>query len=373
MATDFGFYPVNTGLRYFISYNTEDAARVKPIAKALYDSGYQLWYDYGLDNEKDWERLVSENIEAAEAVIMFITAGVFKKERTLVRRQYDLAKVFGTRIVPIYIDNINAERITERFVDFWIGLKVLHGIQMSQLESLTRLVSRISHALIISSSEAPYTSELNFHSEKEPKKSVGYNRLRIGDIFSYGRYPQSDERPEPIEWRVLSVESGLALVISKYSIDNLPYHKTETDVTWEMSDLRSWLNSIFINTAFNEMERSCIQAVRLINSDNPERGTKGGNATQDKLFCLSIGEATQHFDNDDLRVAEPTVFAESHGAMRGKSWWWLRSPGYNNTRAACILRNGLIGGDGLLVTSAEISVRPVFYLNLNDASSVIDK
>ena len=48
MAHYFGFEPVEQPGSYFISYNSEDADRVAPIAKELHDRGVPVWYDRGL-------------------------------------------------------------------------------------------------------------------------------------------------------------------------------------------------------------------------------------------------------------------------------------------------------------------------------------
>ena len=49
MAADLGFQPVSSGERYFISYNTDDSARIRPIAQALNNAGVPMWYDRGLE------------------------------------------------------------------------------------------------------------------------------------------------------------------------------------------------------------------------------------------------------------------------------------------------------------------------------------
>ncbi|MDD6035308.1 MAG: DUF6273 domain-containing protein [Lachnospiraceae bacterium] len=59
-----------------------------------------------------------------------------------------------------------------------------------------------------------------------------------------------------------------------------------------------WLNSDFYRTAFSEKERASIAETLVRNADNPEYGTEGGNDTRDKVFLLSIEEATTYFDSD---------------------------------------------------------------------------
>ena len=66
-------------------------------------------------------------------------------------------------------------------------------------------------------------------------------RVTVGQSVTLGHYPQTaagDDRT-PIEWTVLDVRGGKALVISRYGLDAKPYHTEYTDVTWETCTLRA--------------------------------------------------------------------------------------------------------------------------------------
>ena len=97
-----------------------------------------------------------------------------------------------------------------------------------------------------------------------------------------------------------------------------PYNEEWTDVTWETCTLRTWLNEDFYTTAFSKKERGYIAETLVKNEDNPEYGTVGGNDTRDKVFLLSIGEATTYFDPDPdaygpARRAKVTEYAKAQG------------------------------------------------------------
>ena len=80
--------------------------------------------------------------------------------------------------------------------------------------------------------------------------------VRVGDIVKFGSYEQDKFcGADPIEWRVLAVENGRALLLSKYALEAKPYHNTDIDITWEESDLRAWLNGTFYDIAFSSSER----------------------------------------------------------------------------------------------------------------------
>ena len=198
--------------------------------------------------------------------------------------------------------------------------------------------------------------------------------VSVGDHFTFGSYPQgANGEEQPIEWRVLAVENGKALVISEKLLDCVPYNETYTDVTWETCTLREWMNHDFISKAFSSNEQAKISTVTIHNPDNPDYGTKGGNATQDKIFALSIDEAKKYFGSDDERMAAPTDYAKIQGCYveddslpngEKTGWWWLRSPGFFSNYAADVDIDGYINQHGLYVDFNFVAVRPAFWLNL---------
>ena len=115
----------------------------------------------------------------------------------------------------------------------------------------------------------------------------------VGDIITFGSYEQdnvSSNGKEPIEWIVLSNDGEKMLLLSKYALDCKQYNTEDTEITWENCTLRNWLNGSFYNTAFSEKEKLMIKKTIVVNDDNPESGTKGGNNTSDNIFLLSIDD-----------------------------------------------------------------------------------
>ena len=193
--------------------------------------------------------------------------------------------------------------------------------------------------------------------------------LNVGDIFSYGKYEiDGTAGTDPIEWQVLAVENGHALVISRYGLESKAYHNTLTPVTWETSDLRAWLNGEFYDNAFEPEEKSQIFEVILSNPDNDQKGTDGGSNTQDRIFLLSVDEARQYFNDDRLRICQASETAKRNGAYvagaTGNSWWWLRTPGNDPTLVAGVSVYGEIRDFGSSVDKQNRIVRPAFWINI---------
>ncbi len=195
------------------------------------------------------------------------------------------------------------------------------------------------------------------------------NKLRtgnfeVGDTVEFGNYHGV------VEWIVLDKQDGKVLLISKYCLDAKPYNEKYEPVTWETCTLRQWLNGDFINETISGAEKALICDTYLQNPDNPEYGTDGGNDTTDKVFLLSIDEATRYFANDEARMATATDYAKEQGVYvseeNGNSWWWLRTSGLNNKGAVCVYSGGSINDNGSSVNSSDYDVRPAMWVNIGE-------
>ena len=78
MSRNLGIKASNKGEFYFVSYNSEDEARVSEYVQLLYKHGVTLWYDDGIRKSKKWEEELADNLEKCKAVIMFISKNIFK-------------------------------------------------------------------------------------------------------------------------------------------------------------------------------------------------------------------------------------------------------------------------------------------------------
>ena len=192
-----------------------------------------------------------------------------------------------------------------------------------------------------------------------------------GDTVFFGAYEQDNNTSngkEDVEWLVLEVKDGKALVVSKYALDCKQYNTSNTDVTWETCTLRKWLNNDFINAAFSSYEKAMIPTVTVSADKN---STNPGNATQDQVFLLSITEANKYFGSDSARQCKPTDYAFANGAyvnsVNGNCGWWLRSPGvtqYSAHSAAYVHNSGGVYESGCDVNIGTSAVRPAMWISI---------
>ena len=216
------------------------------------------------------------------------------------------------------------------------------------------------------------TEEINADSSIFSKQEI--TTAEVGDIIKFGTYEQDNDSSngkDKIEWLVLEVKDGKALVISKKALDCKPYNNEYEDVTWETCTLRKWLNDDFINSAFSADEKAAIPTVTVSADENPEYSTYTypGNATEDKVFLLSINEVNKYFESDQARACEPTEYAVANGVYvnsdSGNCWWWLRSPGDYQFGAASVSDDGDVDELGYYVNGSNCAVRPALWIDLN--------
>lgn len=226
------------------------------------------------------------------------------------------------------------------------------------------------------------------------------------DCIYFGNYWQEDTNKDgtadkndsktPIKWRVLSVDGDDAFLMADKNLDVHSYNYSESgnhSVTWETCTMRSWLNgygagenvenmdysgNCFLNHAFTEEERQAISTTSVVNKDNPEYGTEGGNDTQDKVYLLSYEELTNPSygfvssttEMTRTRWAYNTAYTAAGGEIKGKmqgtdryEYWWSRSPGKYSLNAVLVFADGKIT-DIYGVCYTTVAVRPVLHLNL---------
>ena len=214
------------------------------------------------------------------------------------------------------------------------------------------------------------------------------------DTVTFGSYSQSStsaDKLEPIEWIVLERDSknNRALLLSKYILDvrfNV-YKSGEKNTTWENSNIRTWLNNEFYNTAFTEEEKNKIKEVQLVNEDNDDYMTLGGRDTMDKIFLLSISEARKYFSNGDnlgnkdqlvrAGAAKGTQYAEYRklGKIRKDKQdeyeeWMLENSAYNlRSPGGAQEDTAAVGPDAIISTSGFVGsglnrrgVRPAMWI-----------
>ena len=229
--------------------------------------------------------------------------------------------------------------------------------------------------------------DLNFKDSAEQlvqiKKIYGLLEIQVGSRVFLGSYEQGNANGDKrIEWIVLAKKNTQILIISRYALDCKPFDEQPQSVkksffksllympkpvTWETCSLRTWLNTVFLNTAFSPSKQKMIVTTRVAADQNPSWPTPPGNSTDDKIFLLSIPEVNQYFHSDEERKCKATNYAISQGVDVDKGlccWWWLRSPGDSTYLATLVPPYGPISVCGFNVNNTSVAVRPALWVKL---------
>ena len=176
-------------------------------------------------------------------------------------------------------------------------------------------------------------------------------KIDVNGPVILGRFQDED-----IEWIVLDVQDGKALLLSKYCIDSRVFNSRERDISWKLCILRTWLNSDFYKSAFTSGEKKII-----LNTELPEDGVT------DRIFILSGDEVMKYLpDPDYAYVAYPTKYAMERGVViniDNSCGWWVRTSGLVDTRALVF---GSGQGEYVPVNKDCYGVRPAMWVSLEN-------
>ena len=188
---------------------------------------------------------------------------------------------------------------------------------------------------------------------------------------------------EPIKWRIISENSGKAVLLCESIIDSSRYDSANSN--YKDSDIRAWLNGTFYSKAFGALEAALIQTVTVDNSLSTTGYTENANVcanTSDKVYLLSYKDVTNSAygfssnagDVNVSRMKKTSDYAISKGAYtsdssqtayKGNGIWMLRTPNdtYNTFIRECDYR-GMVTDGGTNITSTFFGVAPAITISL---------
>ena len=189
---------------------------------------------------------------------------------------------------------------------------------------------------------------------------------------------------EPITWKMLESNNGEYKLLSTVLLDAHCYYSSKSDRTidgktiypnnYKYSDIRSWLNKEFYNTAFS-LDNSYIQTTKVDNSASTTASSTNSYAcenTNDKVYLLSYqdylnadyGFSTSYSTYDTARQCKTTDYARANGAWYSTSsdhkkngFYCARSPSSYSSDAYSVDYDGYLN-DYYYVSRTDYSVRP---------------
>ena len=259
---------------------------------------------------------------------------------------------FGTLMTYKFINVLNIDSLG----------KIIGNVESGDTNGQTaKLVVGTSESIERQLKKAKSLREyIDEYEAKEEKDK--YDPAWVDTVF-FGYYPQSVkayDTDDMIEWIVLDKDENKkeATLLSKRVIDNIPFNTESAFVTWETSTIRQWLNHSFFYFSFGRQDRRKV-VTSEVKTVAPEKSSSiGGNDTLDKVYLLSLEEASEYLKYCEL-VGLGTVYNDNYNIPMS---YWLRTPGNTQNFACYVHQDGIISNIGHFVNFAR-GIRPVIKVS----------
>lgn len=202
-----------------------------------------------------------------------------------------------------------------------------------------------------------------------------------------------------LPWKIVQQRKDRVTLQSEYIIDFQPYDnvkylkmsdkevsKVRKGICWEKSNIREWLNSVFVRRAFKDAERQMLQVTGI----NTPVSALSDKITYDKVYIPSIEEVRYGFDKDislqrglarerrslDEAPCSQYVAAMSDGVFHQNSYG-LRSRGHVDEDDSYICQEGFEGHamvDNKLVEwklNKGMGIRPIICIKEDDIEDMV--
>ncbi len=201
---------------------------------------------------------------------------------------------------------------------------------------------------------------------------VFYRDKDRGSI-EFGCYPQNAEgkAASPIRWRILGPvkdHPDQIMLLSEYVLDCMEFDDSGSG-RWEGSSLRKWLNSVFLDTAFNETEKEYLHS---FGTANDLVGIPGTREYLAYCFLRAVGQTD--YAKKRYRIKTGDDFSRF-------TYYYLNFPaiyqGSDKKTAFSICLAGCAGHLKPFEKRKELKeanfVRPVIVLSSETVSSLMNK
>ena len=212
---------------------------------------------------------------------------------------------------------------------------------------------------------------------------------------------------EPVKWRVLIESGNRVFLMCDIAIDSQQYyHNNETRTidgktvyanNYAESDIRKWLNEIFYNAAFDDLQKKIIRTTSIDNSArssipycsatywNDGKNEYICKNTDDKVFLLSqyeLSNSAYSFNIkaeklDTARQLKSSDYAKSQGCgqesrtnnnyndYKGNCLWWSRSPSFSDSNFVRFVGTAGASHGSTAVDQTPLGVVPALWLDIS--------
>ena len=99
----------------FISYAHDDAKRVYPIVKELYESGWDLWYDEGIKTTERYMPVIADNLNRCAVFVLMLTNRCLARPFVM-NCELEYARQRGIPVIPVLLEELNPPSYARKVV-----------------------------------------------------------------------------------------------------------------------------------------------------------------------------------------------------------------------------------------------------------------
>jgi len=182
MARNLGVPYTDKPPYYFISYNSEDEARVRKYAAKLSEHKVPMWYDHGIKVGNEFEIEIAEKIDNCLAVIMFLSRNIFSKGSSYVHKEFELATEYSEKpVFVVMLDEIKKPEVPIRFRSWWTEVSKLQCVNAYECATEELCAQKlIESADITILSENQVSSSVNVKQQINKTERIVYDN---GDVY----------------------------------------------------------------------------------------------------------------------------------------------------------------------------------------------
>ena len=100
----------------FISYAHDDAKRVYPVVKELFEEGRDLWYDEGIKTTERYLPVISDHVKRSEVFVLMLTNRCLERPFVM-NYELEFAKQLGIPVVPVLLEFLTPPDYAKEIVE----------------------------------------------------------------------------------------------------------------------------------------------------------------------------------------------------------------------------------------------------------------
>ncbi|MBO5416123.1 MAG: InlB B-repeat-containing protein [Clostridia bacterium] len=305
---------------YELRKNATDYAFCQGLLKE-YDREACYWFLRTSENREDVKTVLNGSLSNG-AQVAFSRGGMLPAMRIMTSGQIEDGDVGGD-VPSIDIDGLYERDGNTIYFGSYPQSQVTDSDITYQLDSLAGSLPSsydsynwTSYRYYYNGDESDFMWYIDLEYNGEYYRGVYFDQYRSCWTHSYNTAQQGDYKTytvywfkyEPISWTILSENGDRAVILADLILDSKEYTTYDGDQTYEYTTIRAWLNEVFYETAFNELQKQLILQ------------TSVDGYLNDKIFILSSDEVQTYFSYYEKNS---TAYAKCQG-LEQSNYWRLR-------------------------------------------------